>query len=183
MSAERRTPSVDSRASTVERLQSEVDTGLDAHTKRANRIVAICLVTVAVGMLGLIVAAGLQVDGVLHDFRQRHLDQGYESVDGRSIIIEPAPTAPLLIYAQKVTLSQGSNASLAIYGGDAVLEGRIEGDVAFLGANLDLAPGAVITGDLTLDVAKHVTLRGRVLGELHGEAGRMYGDPTTDTEP
>ena len=155
----------------------------DKHTKRANRIVAVCLIVVAVTMLGLMVAAGFQVDGVLRDFRQRHLDQGYESVDGRTITIEPAPTNPLLVYAQKVTFPDGSKASLAIYGGDAVLEGRIEGDVAFLGANLDLAPGAVITGDLTLDVAKHVTLRGRVLGTVHGEAGRMYGDPATDTEP
>jgi hypothetical protein len=112
----------------------------DRHTKRANRIVAACLITVAVAMLGLMVAAGLQVDGVLRDFRHRFVEQGYESIDGRTVTIEPAPDKPLLIYAQKVTLTQGSNASLAIYGGDAVLEGRFEGDIAFLGANLDLAP-------------------------------------------
>ncbi len=156
---------------------------IDPHTKRANGIVVICLVSVALGMLGLMVAAGLQVDGVLRDFRQRHLDQGYESIDGRTITIQPAPTHPLLIYAQKVTLPEGSDASLAIYGGDAVLEGHFNGDIAFLGANLDLAPDAVITGDLTLDVAKHVTLRGRVLGTVHGEASRLYGDPTMDNEP
>lgn len=164
-------------------VESTRGSTLDPHTKRANRIVAICLVSVALGMLGLMVAAGFQVDGVLRDFRQRHLDQGYESVDGRTITIEPAPTHPLLIYAQKVTLPEGSNASLAIYGGDAVLEGHFKGDVAFLGANLDLAPGAVIAGDLTLDVAKHVTLRGRVLGTVHGDASRLYGDPITDNEP
>ena len=70
---------------------------------------------------------------------------------------------------------------LAIYGGDAELHGRIEGDVAFLGDSLDLAPGCLITGDLTLDVARHVTLRGQVSGEVKGSAERLYGDPKSDS--
>lgn len=153
------------------------------YTRNTNRFMAIGLVIVGVSMVALMVFAGLQVDGVLRDFRQRHLDQGYIEVDGRTITIEEPPDHPSLIYAAHVTLAEGSHASLAIYGGDAVLEGRFEGDIAFLGDTLDLAPGAVITGDLTLDVAKHVTLRGMVNGQVHGGADRLYGDPKADQAP
>jgi hypothetical protein len=156
-------------------------TGPGKHAARTNRIMAITLVLSAVTMLGLMIAAGMQIDGVLRDFQQRFRDQGYTELDGRTITLETPPQTPQLIYAEHVTLAHGSHASLAIFGGDAVLEGRFEGDVAFLGSNLDLAPGAVITGNLTLDVAKHVTLRGRIEGELIGGADRIYGDPTSDS--
>lgn len=153
------------------------------HAHNANRFMALGLITVGIGIVALMVIAGMQVDGVLRDFRQRHLDQGYVEVDGRTITIGSPPSQATLIYAGHVTLPAGSDASLAIYGGDAVLEGRFNGDIAFLGDTLDLAPGAVIAGDLTLDVAKHVMLRGVVEGQVHGGADRLYGDPENDQSP
>ncbi len=152
------------------------------HTRRVNRIIAVCLVLMAACMLGLMIMAGMQVDGVLRDFRHRHVAAGYTELDAREVVLEAAVTEPTLIYAQHVALAAGSTAPLAIYGGDAVIEGTVQGDLAFLGGSLDIAPGAVIEGDLHLDVAKHVTLRGRVTGEIRGGADRMYGDPSIDQD-
>jgi len=120
-------------------------------------------------------------------FERTALDAGYTLVQGTGValVTDSTPTTPT--YFRAVDSAQvlgGADADIAVSSADAVLDGIFRGNVAFLGKELTILPGAVIMGDLEIAAAKYVTVRGEVVGEIRGEYRRLFRpQPTPPADP
>ena len=110
-------------------------------------------------------------------FENKALEAGYTLVqeNGLALINDQPVSEPTFFRAvDSVQVLDGANADIAISSGDAVIDGTFTGNVAFLGKELTVLPGAVIMGDLEIAAAKYVTIRGEVVGEIRGEYRRLF---------
>jgi len=110
-------------------------------------------------------------------FERTALDAGYVLVQGNGLSMvndEPVNEPTYFRAVDSVQVLEGAHADIAISTADAVIDGTFTGNVAFLGKELTVLPGAVIMGDLEIAVAKHVVIRGEVVGEIRGEYSRLF---------
>ena len=110
-------------------------------------------------------------------FENTAIDAGYTLIqeNGLALINDQPVSEPTFFRAvDSVQVLGGANADIAISSGDAVIDGTFTGNVAFLGKELTVLPGAVIMGDLEIAAAKYVTIRGEVAGEIRGEYRRLF---------
>ena len=120
-------------------------------------------------------------------FERTALDAGYVLVQGTgvSLVMDDTPTTPTYFRAvDSAQILSGADADIAVSSADAVLDGTFRGNVAFLGKELTVLPGAVIMGDLEIAAAKYVTIRGEVAGEIRGDYRRLFRpQPVAPSDP
>ena len=135
-----------------------------------------CLALVGVFVIGMVLVGVsiFRLNAMVTDYEARFQGDGWSTLEGRKIDQEAPLTTQTLVFGGDITL-RGATADIAILGGDATLHGRYEGTVHFLGKTLDVAPEAVITGQLSIAAARHVTIRGRVEGGIEGHWDRLFG--------
>jgi hypothetical protein len=110
-------------------------------------------------------------------FENTAIEGGYTLVQGNGLsLVNDGPISEPTFFraVDSVELHGGANADIAISSSDAVIDGTFTGNVAFLGKELTVLPGAVIMGDLEIAAAKYVTIRGEVVGEIRGEYRRLF---------
>jgi hypothetical protein len=69
------------------------------------------------------------------------------SVDGEALTIDDAPEMQVIAIAKTVVVKKQAKEVL-VWGGDVIVEGRVEGDVAAIGGNVVQKQGAFIGGDV-----------------------------------
>ena len=124
-------------------------------------------------------------------FEQTAKEAGYEVISDRGIALvndDPVQKPSFFRAVDSVQIMRGANADIAVSARDADLDGTFTGNVAFLGQNLTVLPGAIIEGDLEIAAAKNVTIRGEVRGEIRGEYRRIFHpkptpEPTPESTP
>ncbi|MCH2133261.1 MAG: hypothetical protein MK116_05885 [Phycisphaerales bacterium] len=116
-----------------------------------------------------------QIWSTVSGYERQYLEQGYELVEGNTITVTEPVTTNTYFYAREALfLEQGAQASVAISAHEATISGTVTGDVAFLGGDLEFTDGTVIEGSVDITMARHVVLRGTVLGELQGTWTRLF---------
>lgn len=124
---------------------------------------------------------------VVRHFENTAMNAGYVLTESNGLALvsdEPASRPTYYRAVDSVQLLGGADADIAISTADAVLDGTFTGNVAFLGKELTILPGAVVMGDLEIAVAKYVTIRGEVVGEIYGEYKRVFRpQPTRPSNP
>jgi hypothetical protein len=99
-------------------------------------------------------------------FAVRFEAEGYERVKGQVVEVTSDVERPTVYTAQVFRLNADSAADLAVMAQVAEINGRIDGDLHFLGQSLTIHPDAVITGDLRVQMAQVVDNRGKIEGEV-----------------
>ena len=125
-----------------------------------------------------------QADQVAAEF----VDQGFVSVKE---VPDEAITEKTVIRGGAVELGQDSTADVAIVAGTATVSSHIGGTLYFRGLVLEIAPGAVIDGDLDLagigfDKARvrlDGTVKGKVTGSYELTGGEEPAAPASETTP
>ncbi|HEV7701048.1 MAG TPA: polymer-forming cytoskeletal protein [Pyrinomonadaceae bacterium] len=69
------------------------------------------------------------------------------SEDDSTVIVNDAPDQDLLVFGRSVQVTKAAKGVLAV-GGDVIVEGRVEGDVATIGGNIIQKEGAYIGGNV-----------------------------------
>ena len=142
-----------------------------------------CVALVGVLVLGIVLVAIsiFRLNAMVTEYESQFQGDDWTALEGK-VVNEAEPIrVKTLIFAGEIDL-HGASAEIAMLGGDATLHGQYDGDVHFLGRNLDIADDAVITGSLRIAAARHVTLRGTIKGEVVGHWDRLYGDKTAEPE-
>ena len=136
-----------------------------------------CLLLAALVLIGgSVVFYGFwQIWATVYNFEHSHLDDGYVLVEGTELVISEPIEKDTYIYARhSILIENGSSANLAISSHDVVIKGIVDGDVAFLGSDIEIAENGIIKGNLNVTMAKNVVIRGRVDGEITGTWTRLY---------
>ncbi|MDG2093866.1 MAG: polymer-forming cytoskeletal protein [Phycisphaerales bacterium] len=116
-----------------------------------------------------------QIWATVSDFEDGYLDAGYALVEGADVVISEPVQVDTYIYGKhSILIEKGSLADLALISNDAVIRGIVEGDVAFLGNDIEIAEDGIINGNLNVTMAKNVVIRGRVDGEISGTWTRLF---------
>lgn len=68
-----------------------------------------------------------------------------ESPDGKALIIEDAPEMQVIAFARTVVIKKHAKEAF-VWGGDIIVEGRVDGDVAAIGGSVIQKEGAYIGG-------------------------------------
>ncbi len=142
----------------------------------------VALIVVLVGGMLLVAVSIWRINAAVSDFESRFTGDGWTRIDGPTIDQETPIDSPTLLFGGTITL-HGATAEIAILGGDVTLHGHYAGNVHFLGRNLDLADGAVVSGLIDIAGAKHVTIRGNAAGGVEGSWDRLFEATREGTTP
>ena len=137
-------------------------------SKRGCRRIA-CL-----GCLGVLLILGIaagaatwlivsQIRTVLTRFER----EGYKVVTQRIMDVREPITEPTLFFGQDVRVRKGGTRGLAFLCQSAEIDGRVEGNVHFVGQFLTVHPGAVLEKDLDVK-GQVITVFGTVRGNITG---------------
>jgi hypothetical protein len=150
---------------------------------RKKRVNAICIALVGILVVGMVLVAAsiFRLNAMVTAYEARFQGEDWSTLEGKKIDQDTPLTSQTLVFGSDITL-HGAKADIAILGGEATLHGRYEGAVYFLGTTLDVAPEAVITGQLRITAARHVTIRGIVDGGIEGHWDRLFGGNAPGTE-
>ncbi len=152
--------------------------------KPTRRVPIACIGLVGVLVLGLafVAISIFRLNSMVTDYEARFQGDDWSTLEGE-IIEQDAPlTTQTLVFGSDITL-HGATMDIAILGGNALLHGHYEGTVHFLGKTLDIAPDAVIAGQLSITAARHVTIRGTVKEQVEGNWDRLFGGQVEGTSP
>ena len=102
------------------------------------------------------------ISATVSNFEDGYLDAGYALVEGADVVISEPVQIDTYIYGKhSILIEKGSLADLALISNDAVIRGIVEGDVAFLGSDIEIAEDGIINGNLNVTMAKNVVIRGQ----------------------
>ena len=101
----------------------------------------------------LIVGAALMVLGLVGA-----LGQATGPSDGAAITIESAPEMEVVSFSKSVIVKKEAKGVL-VFGADAIIEGRVEGDVAVIGGSIIQHEGGYIGGDVIVVGGKYSPVR------------------------
>lgn len=121
-----------------------------------------CLVVLA--LLGAAVYVGFRFYG---EFMRKFESEGYDRVEGQVIEVARTITNRTIFAGQMVKITRGSERGIAILAQTAEIDGRVVGNVRFVGQMLTVKPGAVLERDLDV-MAQVVNLYGTVAGKVTG---------------
>ncbi|MBG83056.1 MAG: hypothetical protein CMJ40_00755 [Phycisphaerae bacterium] len=136
-----------------------------------------CLLLVALVLIGgsSVFYGGWQIWSTVSNFEQSHLDEGYELLEGKDVVVSERIEKDTYIYARhSILIENGANANLALSSHDVLIKGTVEGNVAFLGSDIEIAENGIINGNLNVTMAKNVVIRGQVDGAITGTWTRLY---------
>jgi hypothetical protein len=103
---------------------------------RARDAVALCRVALVLSIAGFIVCLAVAAHGQIST-----------TPDEKTLIVDDAPDMEVYALGKSVVVKQRAKGVLA-FGGDVIVEGRIEGDVATIGGSIIQKSGAYIGGDI-----------------------------------
>jgi len=136
-----------------------------------------CFIATGIGCLVIIVIMSVfgffayklgkkMYDGFMSQITQFE-EQGYKRVDGQVITVSEVVTEPTVYVGQSARIEKGSERGLAIFCQTASIEGKVNGNVYFMGQILTIEPNSEITGNLNV-AAQQVNIFGKLQGELQG---------------
>ena len=96
-------------------------------------------------------------------------DRGY-AFQGAETLELTSRDDPTAFFAREVVVT-GEVDDVAFLVEIARIEGRVDGDIEFLGRELIIEPSGVVTGDIRVQGAERVSVKGEVGGEITGEWG------------
>lgn len=124
-------------------------------------------------LLIIVICAGLifggywvvrQVTEFVEDFEQ----QGYTLVEGQSMNVTTPVTESTVYAGEHLMIDADVMGNLAIAVQSATINGRVEGDIDFIGQELVIGPDAVVTGDIRVKFGQVIIVHGTVEGEITG---------------
>lgn len=125
-----------------------------------------------------------QIWATVYNFENGYLDAGYALVEGADVVISETIQQDTYIYGRhSILIENGALADLALSSHDAVIRGIVEGDVAFLGSDIEIRVDSIIRGNLNVTMAKNVVIRGQVDGEISGTWTRLYENSNSNASP
>jgi hypothetical protein len=127
-----------------------------------------CLIIVLLALL----AAGLGVRmfwSYVQGYANELQAMGYERrIEGQAVEVTQPIAEQTLLFGQVVKVGAGSTTNIAIIAQLAEIDGRVQGDIRFLGQILMIKEGAVVTGNIYVKGAQAIDLHGSVEGEIEG---------------
>lgn len=165
------------------------------HTRSSRPGMGCVLLAGLVLIGGSVVLYGFwQIWSTVSGFEDQFLDAGYVLEEGNSVTFEETVQVDTYVYAREtLNVEAGSNANLGITAHEAFISGRVTGNIAFLGGDLEITEDGLVEGNIDIRMARNVVIRGEVLGEITGTWTRLYelqqdqtpdpGSGTMDTEP
>ncbi len=145
--------------------------------KKAKGPGAGCLVLAALVLIGgsSVFYGFWQIWSTVYNFEHSHLDAGYVLVEGTDVVIKETIDVDTYIYGRhSILIEQGATSNLARSSHDVIIKGVIDGNVAFLGSDIEIAENGIIKGNLNVTMAKNVVVRGQVDGTITGTWTRLY---------
>lgn len=101
-------------------------------------------------------------------FAAKFETEGYERVSGQAIDVTQSPENKPIYVCQVLTVSEEVNVDIAIAAQIAEIKADVHGDVDFFGQVLKIHEGVTIHGDVRVEMAQLVEIRGEVEGEVTG---------------
>jgi hypothetical protein len=112
---------------------------------------------------------------------ERYEREGYKKVEGQLIEISETITEPTIFVGQSVKIKKGSERGIALLCQSAEIDGKIVGNVHFVGQILTIHKGAMLMRDLDV-TAQMVNQFGTVDGKITGVYQVLNTVPPPGTE-
>lgn len=129
---------------------------------------ATLLVIAGVLACGGLLFLGWKGYGQLDKFAGPFQARGYERVQGQVIEVSQPVSKPTVYVAQVVKLNADADADLAVMAQVAEIAATVHGDIDFLGQTLVVKPNGVVHGDIRVQGAQVIDVKGTVDGEIAG---------------
>ena len=133
-----------------------------------------CLKATGIGCLVILIALGVAAYvGVRFAKRQyqavmeRYEREGYKKVEGQIIEVAETVSEPTIFVGQIVRIKKGSERGMALLCQSGEIDGKVVGNVHFVGQMLTIHKGAELMRDLEV-TAQVVNLFGKVDGKITG---------------
>lgn len=148
-----------------------------------------CLKATGIGCLVILIAlGGLAYAGYRFAKRQytavmqRYEREGYRKVEGQFIEVTETVTEPTIFVGQSVRINKGSERGMALLCQSGTINGKVVGNVHFVGQTLTIHPDALLMKDLDV-TAQVVNQFGKVDGKVTGVYQVLNKDPKALPSP
>jgi hypothetical protein len=142
-----------------------------------------CLKASGIGCLAILIALGVAAYvGVRFAKRQyqavmqRYEREGYKKVEGQIIEVTEPVSEPTIFIGQVVRVKNGSDRGMVLLCQSGEIDGKIVGNVHFVGQMLTVHKGAELMRDLEV-TAQVVNLFGKVDGKITGVYQALNREP------
>lgn len=142
-----------------------------------------CLLLAALVLIGgsTVFYGFWQIWSTVYMFEHSHTDAGYVVVEGTDVVITETIEVDTYIYGRhSILIERGATSNLALSSHEVIIKGVVDGNVAFLGSEIEIAENGVIKGNLNVTMAKNVVVRGQVDGEITGTWTRLFENSVPD---
>ncbi|MFG0330555.1 MAG: polymer-forming cytoskeletal protein [Phycisphaerales bacterium] len=141
--------------------------------------IAIGCATVLVLGLALLCGGGIwayrAVFGRAQEFVAQFEEQGYQVVTSQTSRVTTPIIEPTVFFTQTIVIDAVAEDDLVLVAQTAMIENEMKGDLHFFGQTLTLSDGAVLDGDLHVELAQSVEIqRGAIVrGDIRIELAQL----------